>query len=331
MNTDFEDLVADSLQRRAATVRVPADLAGLARRTRRQRRRRYVMRSGLTAATAAGLVIAVALATGAGPRRAVPGPLHAQTLAYVMSRAERSLGSSASREIAIEQDIWVGSAFASGFLDGLGGTTPGAQRSVTWTYGDDNRTELFAADGRPLSADAVVLPVGRRSGRQTQVDYVAKTWWRAALGTRVVIVPPPASCQWAPFPPPTSAWIRHVLRCGFFRLAGHQVVNGINAIEIVSRTLMVPGTAEVIWISPQTYLPVRTLLETTAGRRQWAEADYSWLPATPRNLALLTQPIPASFRQVSQPSLAPIASITLTRPARAASEPRKADSSRPAA
>jgi hypothetical protein len=151
------------------------------------------------------------------------------------------------------------------------------------------------------------------------------------METRVVIVPPPATCQWAPFPPPTSAWIRHVLRCGFFRVAGHQVVNGINAIEIVSGTLMVPGTAEAIWINPETYLPVRSLLETTTGRRQWAEADYAWVPATPRNLAMLTQPVPAGFRQVSQPSLAPIASFALIRPTRTAREPRKAASSRPAA
>jgi hypothetical protein len=289
------------------------------------------VRSGLTAGVAAAVAVAVALATAAEPQRPGPGPLQAQTLAYVVSRAERSLATRASTEIAIERDTWRGPDFASAFLEGFGGTTPGAQSSVTWTYRNRSRTELFAARGRPLSADAFVLPAGRRAGRQTEVDYRARTWWRAALGTRLVILPPPASCQWAPFPPATSAWIRHVLRCGFFRLAGRQVVNGISAIKIVSRRLMVPGTAEVIWINPATYLPVRSLVETTSGPRQWAETDYQWAPATPPNLAMLTQPIPAGFRRVAQPSLAPIASLRLIRPARTMRAPRKAATSRPAA
>jgi hypothetical protein len=327
MDTDFEDLVADSLRRRAAAVAIPANLAGLARRARGQRRRRHVMRFGLTAVTAVSLALTIPLATQAGRQPTMP--LQAQTVAYVMGRTERSLASSASAEIAIEQDIWQGPAFASGLLDGLGGTTPGAQSSITWTYRGNTRTELLAADGRPVSADAVVLPVGRRAGRQIEVDYRVKTWWRAAMETRIVIVPPSASCQWAPFPPPTSAWIRHVLRCGFFRLAGHEVVNGINAIEIVSRTLLDPGAAEVIWINPKTYLPVRSLLETTSGRREWAEADYAWVPATERNLVMLTQPIPAGFRRVSQPSLVPIASFALIRPTRTTRAPLKAATSRP--
>ena len=332
MDGEFGELVTDSMRAYAATVAIPADLAGLARRARRRhRQRRYLVRSGLTAGVAAGVAVAVALATAAEPQRPGPGPLQAQTLAYVMSRAERSLASSASTEIGIEQNNWHGPDFASAFLDGFGGTTPGAQSSVTWTYKNSSRTELFTAGGRPLSADAYVLPVGRRNGRQTEVDFRAKTWWRAALGTRIVIVPPPATCQWAPFPPATSAWIRHVLRCGFFRLAGRQVVNGISSIKIVSRTLMVAGTAEIIWINPATYLPVRSLLETTTGRRQWAEADYQWVPATPRNRAMLTQPIPAGFRRVSQPSLAPIASFRLIRPTRTTRAPRKAATSRPTA
>jgi hypothetical protein len=329
-DAEFGDLVTDSMRAYAATVAIPADVAGLAQRARRRhRRRRYLVRSGLSAGVAAAVAVAVALATGAEPQRAGPGPLQAQTLAYVVSRAERSLASSASTEIGIERDAWHGPDFASAFLEGFGGTTPGAQSSVTWTYRNSSRTELFAARGRPLSADGFVLPVGRRAGQQTEVDYLTKTWWRAALGTRIVIIPPPATCQWAPFPPATSAWMRHVLRCGFFRLAGRQVVNGISAIKIVSRTLMLPGTAELIWIDPATYLPVRSLLETTTGKRQWAETDYQWVAATPRYRAMLTQPIPAGFRRVAQPSLAPIASFRLIRPARTTRAPRKAAASRP--
>ncbi len=332
MDAEFEELVADSMQARAAAVRITADLPSLARRARRRhRQRQHLVRSGLTAGIAAAVAVAVVLATGAGPQRAAPGPLRAETLAYVMSRTESSLAGSASREIAIEYDSWHGPDFATGFADELGAVTPGAQSSHNWSYGRWSRTEMFAADGRPLSGEAVVLPAGRRNGSRTEVDYRARTWWHAVIssGLVFVILPPPASCQWAPFPPPTTAWIRHVLRCGLFRVAGRQKVHGVDAIEIVSRRLMVPGTREVIWIDPDTYLPVQSYLATTTGPRQWVEAQYAWVPATRRNLTMLTEPIPAGFRRVSQPSLAVIAPGTVLRSAPTPQAARKAATSRP--
>jgi hypothetical protein len=303
MNTDFEDLVAETLQRRAATVRIPANLAGLAHRVRRQRRRRYVMRSGLTAATAAGLAVAIPLATQAGPPRTGSRTLPAQTLAYVVRHAELSIAARAKTDIEVARDIYPGPGFGWVFPNRSKFV---AHSTATWTYGISYRIEFYAADARPLEDGSWVfappLPGSdERAGRQTTVDYLARTWWHEYLPpTSINYSPPapPASCNpedvpatgtpigdWAP----TVPWLRFGLRCGSFRLAGRQRVDGINAIKIVADSA---SNMQVIWVSAKTYLPVQSLTYGTL-------AEYHWLPATPRNLALLNAPIPAGFRQVN--------------------------------
>jgi hypothetical protein len=96
---------------------------------------------------------------------------------------------------------------------------------------------------------------------------------------------------------PSVPWLRYLLRCGIYRLAGRQHVAGVNAIKIVS-----PGSGlqQVIWVNPTTYLPVQSLTYflTSGGAQEFLLADFQWLPATPRNLALLNVPIPARFRRV---------------------------------
>jgi hypothetical protein len=298
MNTDFEDLVAQALQRRAATVRIPANLAGLAQRARKQyRRRRYVLRSGLTAATAAGLAVSIPLATQAGPRPAASLP-QAQTVAYIIRHAERSIAA----RIEVARDIYPGPGFRSFFSNKSGFV---AHSTTTWSYGISYRIEFYAGDARPLNDSGWVFAPpspgsDERAGHQTTVDYLTRTWWHEYLppvGVNYSPPAPPASCNpedaratgtpigdWAPSVP----WLRFGLRCGLFRLAGRQRVSGINAIKIVATHEL---EIVVIWVSSTTYLPVQSLSAGTL-------AEYRWLPATPRNLALLNVPIPAGFRQV---------------------------------
>ena len=81
-------------------------------------------------------------------------------------------------------------------------------------------------------------------------------------------------------------------------MAGRQRVDGIEAIKLTSR----PGSliSETIWVSPGTYLPVRVVVRSAARRIRAIQqtADITWLPPTAQNLAKLTVPIPAGFRQV---------------------------------
>ena len=84
-------------------------------------------------------------------------------------------------------------------------------------------------------------------------------------------------------------------------LAG-SAFDGVEAIELTSR----PDSpiSETIWVSPGTYLPVRVVIRSAPAARGRARrgprqtADFTWLPPTTQNLAKLTVPIPAGFRQV---------------------------------
>jgi hypothetical protein len=299
MGTSFEDLVTDSLQHRAAAVLIPANLAGLARHARRQqRRRRYALRSGLTAVTAAGVAVAIPLAATGGPQPARP-PLQTQTAAYVVRHSERSIANIAITDIEVARDTYPSPGL--GFSPLGTGTV---HSTITWSNSASLRQEFFAAADRPMLDQGSVFPaalaVRDRAGSDTIVDYITRTWWRLtlpAMNVKSSSTAPPASCkpqspvaqlvplgEWAPSVP----WLRYGLRCGTFTLAGRQHVAGINAIKIVSDQVAV---REVIWVNPVTYLPVQSLTFGTL-------ADYRWLPATPRNLALFNPPIPAGFRRV---------------------------------
>jgi hypothetical protein len=83
-------------------------------------------------------------------------------------------------------------------------------------------------------------------------------------------------------------------------VAGRQTVDGTEAIELKSR----PGSPifETIWVSPQTYLPVRVVVSSAPGAPTVRQtANFTWLPPTAQNLAKLTVPVPAGFRKVSLP------------------------------
>jgi hypothetical protein len=92
--------------------------------------------------------------------------------------------------------------------------------------------------------------------------------------------------------------LRAAVSCGGLTSVGRERVDGIETIELRSR----PGSlaSETIWVSPSTYLPVRATVRMALGHSQGRQqtANITWLPPTPQNLAKLTVPIPAGFRQV---------------------------------
>ena len=139
--------------------------------------------------------------------------------------------------------------------------------------------------------------VGQAHG-STAVIYGNGTWWTAPAesgpgGTG----PGPSGCikgldialnggagnGW-------PAFIRSQLACGAYRVAGRQVIDGINTIKITG-----DGGRFTFWVNPATYLPVRAIL----GQRQ---PDFRWIPATPARLAQLKVTAPAGFKQVPAPA-----------------------------
>jgi hypothetical protein len=321
MDTEFENLIEDSLRQHAAAVVIPPGLTGMADRARRQRQRRqFAFRGALGAGTAAGTAAAI-VAISAGAPKVLP----AQTTAYVVSRTEHALASSAARSIQYVRMRW--SSNMSADIQPVPSDSfafSSSRYAANWYYGGTWRTAVYGANGK-LSYGLGVIDRTSRTMSLALVDYQGKTWQQfivATTGRRVS--PQPVSSPSADrvagcaptwpglsgFTPSASAsWaeqVRHLLGCGLYAMAERRIVDGVNAIELVpTRADKLAGVARAdIWVNPSTYLPVRILI-VTSGPRTWLQYDFRWLPLSRANLAELRSRVPAGFRQNAPPRVIP--------------------------
>jgi hypothetical protein len=303
MNTDVEDLLREGMERFTADLRVPA---GLTRRVARRRRRRLVLRSmiGGVAALAAGAVVLAVVVPGAG-HEGTDGP--AVDAAYVVKHVSSALSAAEPGEIAQMTVTTSGAAVPGG--------TAAATTTEEWSNGDEWRSVTYSSPGHPAYDEGYSTKTG-----YTLVSYPTKTWAReAGLGSPAVVKSGPLSVTRGCLPavgtfpvlfrlglPGTSSsasslpttvatTLRTAVSCGSLAVAGRQTVDGTEAIELKSRS----GSpiSETIWVSPQTYLPVRVVVSSAPGAARQT-ANFTWLPPTAQNLAKLTVPVPAGFRQV---------------------------------
>jgi hypothetical protein len=306
MNTDVEDLLREGMERFTGDLRAPA---GMTHRAARQRRRRLVLRSvtGVAAALAAGAVALVVVVVP-GARRG--GPV--VDAAYVVNRVDSALSAADPADIA-QMTVTIRSAATPG------GTTV-TTTAEEWSYGSQWRSVTYSPAGQPVYDEGFGA-----ASVYTLVSYPARTWARqSGFGRPAASVFGPRGCAGifavplpvtpvarllfqpglpgigfsASLPPATVARnLRTAVTCGTLVVAGRQRVGGIEAIKLTSR----PGSpiSEAIWVSPGTYLPLRVVVSVpgTPGLQQ--TANITWLPPTGQNLAKLTVPIPAGFRQVS--------------------------------
>jgi hypothetical protein len=262
----------------------------------------------LSAAAVAAVLTAGAVAVAAIGR---PGAGQGSTkrpavnTAYVVKRVDSALDAADPAAIA-QMTVTTSSATTSG------GTTA-TTNAEEWSDGDRWRTVTYSAAGHLLYDEGFST-----ASVYTVVSYRAGTWghWRG-LGRPAKLAPGPRGCEsvvtalpllFAPGVPsgspsarslPTTVArdLRAAISCGTLAAAGRQRVDGIEATELTSS----PDSliSETIWVSPGTYLPVRVVIHpipVQPGLRQ--TADITWLPPTTQNLAKLTVPIPAGFRQV---------------------------------
>ncbi|HEY6314208.1 MAG TPA: hypothetical protein VIY52_25895 [Streptosporangiaceae bacterium] len=263
-------------------------------------RRRLALRSlaGLASVAAAGgLALAVVVVPGEG-RGGTEGP--SVDTAYVVTRVATALSAAGPGDIA-QMTVTTSSAAAPG---GETATTTAEQ----WSYGHQWRSVTESPAGHPAYDEGFST-----SALYTLVNYQTRTWARQpGPGHPTAPTPDPHSCTPAVLalfqlgPPglgssasslPAASALRTAITCGTLTDAGRQHIDGIEAIELTSR----PNSkiSETIWVSPGTYLPVRVVVRSAPGQpvRQ-RTADISWLQSTAQNLANLTVPIPAGFRQV---------------------------------
>jgi len=309
MNTDVEDLLREGMERCTADLRAPA---GLIRRVTQRRRRLLMLRSatGATAVLAAGAAaLAVVVVPGARP-----GGI--DTTAYVVRQVDSALSAAGPGDIAQMTVTTSGIPMGSGPGVSTGAARGAATTTEEWSYGDQWRSVTYSSAGKPVYDEGFSA-----SSVYTLVSYRARTWVReSGLGRPA----PSLSISGSPgcglpigavaflfrsglpgigshvssLPETVAQAARAAVSCGTLTVAGHQRVDGIEAIELTSRADS--PVAETIWVSPGTYLPLRVVIRSGAGSPAGQlTADISWLAPTAQNLAKLAVPIPAGFRKVS--------------------------------
>lgn len=266
-------------------------------------RRRLALRAAtvVPAALAAGAVALAAVGSPGGRHDVTEAP--ATTAAYVVKRVDSALSAAEPGEIAHMTVSATGSALP-------GGRTTAEE----WSYGDQWRSVRYSPAGHPVFD----MGIGASSG-YTLVNYQTRNWARQpGLGrptAPALPAPGPRACEplaaalpWlfqpaladagfsaGSLPSTVASALRAAISCGTLTVAGRQRVDGIEAIELTSRA----GSPifETIWVSPETYLPVRVVVRLAGTPALQRTADITWLRPTARNLAKLIAPIPAGFRR----------------------------------
>jgi hypothetical protein len=290
-----EDLLRPGAQKSIRGFRAPVGM------TRRVRRRRLAVRwvAGAAAALTAGAV-ALAVIGVPGARHHGSGPV--VDAAYVVQHVDSALSAAGPGEIG-QMMVTIRGALPPG----------GATIAEEWSYGGRWRAVTKSPAGHPVYDEG-----SSASSVYTVVSYPARTW--ARQHGRGLPAPPvsgrrgceplanggpkliPPGLAGIGFPTsPLRATVAQVLRtaisCGTLAVAGRQRVDGIEAIELTSRLDRV--ISETVWVSPGTYLPVRVVVRSAPGKPGFLQtADITWLSPTQQNLARLTVPVPAGFRQV---------------------------------
>jgi len=266
-------------------------------------RRRLALASAAAAAalTAAAVAVAASVLPGAG-HTGTRGP--AVDTAYVVKHVDSALDAASAGSIA-QMTVTTRAAVLPG------STTPATAEE--WSYGGRWRSVTYSTAGH------LVYDEGFSSASvYTVVSYQARTWARRReAGHPAALSPGPHGC--APvvaalplllqpglpgagasagsLPATAVRALRAAVSCGDLAAAGRQRVDGIEALVLTSS----PDSPipETIWVSPGTYLPVRVVVRPVPGMAGlWQTADITWLRPTRQNLAHLTVPVPAGFRQV---------------------------------
>jgi hypothetical protein len=319
MNTDVEDLLREGMERFTANLRAPA---GLTSRIVRRRRRRLALGSmaGAVASLTAG---AVALLTVVMPGAS------AMTTAYVMKRVDRAL--SAAEPGAIAQ-MTVTTRVSAAVGDTVTTTAEEWSYGESWrsvtnsSSGSPLYDEGFStASGYTLvSYPTRTWARQQHAGENADLQQLLPGLGRAMVplsgrrgcelllrdGFRKLTVPhSPVAAGPLLFQPglpgvafsasslPTASALRTAISCGTLAVVGRQRVDGIEAIELASRSIS--RISETIWVKPGTYLPVRVAVRSAPGTPGLQQtADITWLPPTAQDLAMLAVPIPPGFRHV---------------------------------
>lgn len=315
-DNDFDDRFVAGVRARLRTS--VADLTAppsLLPKLRKQYARRVVTRR-IAVATAplgvAAVVAAVAIAPGAGAPRSTTAGAPGSTTAGAPGSTPAGVGTpgsttpSARRSESAQrvQDV----AFVTTQVANAVDNATNVERDVVQTtaietgpngkYSRNGKTATYhnwqLADGSAFRSQVLVdgQPVREDSfgpNGDIAVDYPTRTYrssppmptkngQRGRILTNVL----------------TPAEIKQAMESGHLQIVGQgEVINGQATIQLRGDKYVFLKTYDTfqIWVNESTYLPVRF----DGGSEP---ADFTWLPPTPENLALLTPPIPAGFTKM---------------------------------
>jgi hypothetical protein len=331
MSDNITQLVRESPDRLTAGAAVPAGLAAGARRG--ARRRAITVRTAAALTAAAATAAAVILAAPGAPRPRTLGP--ASLTAFVISQARHELTLSAARDVV--RATLTGPAASSGIS------------VVSWSGPVTSKTELAGGPSGNRQAGGYVLRHG--GATVVTIDYGGRTWaattipaGRPASATlpaslfplqtifRMQVQPgsPGCAARSGVFTVSWTAFIRQMLRCGAFTVAGSGRIDGVAAIKLISRARPYLTGRAVMWISKASHLPLRLILpgvsrrgpgqgagaepdrsagptpgplSTPAAPASGYQVDLLWLPPSRANLARASiLPVPAGFTRLPWPS-----------------------------
>jgi hypothetical protein len=305
MNTELEGRLRADMEQFTRDIRVPAGLSLQAYRHNRKRRLRIrvAVASGAATAVTAGAVAIAGVAGAFGPASPGPTTQTARTTAYVLQQVENALApASVANLIDFSRTVFPPGVTEQPVVGGSdGGSTNGGASSpwsvgylLHWGYQGSQRDSGYSPGGKHVFD--IGISAGNGSATQTTVIYGSSTWWTATVPAAA-----PGSSGCAPegsiqlSSGPGNGWpafIRSQLACGAYTMAGHQVMDGIDAIKITGPRGLPPL---VLFVDPATYLPIQLNIGPLG-------ISFQWLPTTPANLAQLKVPVPPGFRQVPPPA-----------------------------
>ena len=175
---------------------------------------------------------------------------------------------------------------------------PVIDESWSTSLSDTYRIVDLTPAGQPITGYLVTVTPHQTTS--IVIDYGKRTW------SKTIYPFGSATDGRRPGPQPSTprqlaAQLRAQVKAGQVTLVGRATVDGQQAIHLTQHATN--GDIN-LWVSPDTYLPIREI-DTAPGvsptSAQAIRDDYRWLPATPASLSLLTPAgaIPAGFTQAS--------------------------------
>jgi|HubBroStandDraft_6_1064221.scaffolds.fasta_scaffold110129_3 hypothetical protein len=266
---------------------------------------RLILLAGAVAAVAA---LAIALLPGAGPGR-IPRPAPSGLpAATFIAKAMLTAFDSASGDVEYETqtgivrgaivDMYRTWSWPAQPVPGqrqvgrtlFSGTSPG--RPAVKLIEDRQVTFVTPADAGPVLGQVTIVCF-RGSGQtgcgDGDVNTPAGTWSRftalvsstSDVGARGIFNP--------------AALVRGIAS-GAWRVVARTRLDGQQAIELSETgrgTDLIEPLPTLLWVNAQTYLPMRLVGGTAS--TEMGVSNFSYLPATPANLALLQPPVPAGY------------------------------------